>query len=76
MNENETLETETDLSVETTSTPLTRKALILAGSVAGIIIAGGFAFLKNRNADAEQELADFEEELIRTELGTDNDTSE
>jgi len=75
VNENATPELETDLSEESTTTPLTRKALVLAGSVAGIIIAGGFAFLKNR-AQSE-EVVEITEE-IEIEIDTDpaNDTSE
>lgn len=34
-------------------TPLARKALIVAGATVGLILAGGFAFLKTRNADDE-----------------------
>lgn len=36
------------------NTPTHRKVLIMAGTVVGIIIAGGFAFLKNQAADEER----------------------
>ena len=36
-----------------TKTPLARKALIVVGATVGLILAGGFAFFKMRNADDE-----------------------
>lgn len=40
-----------------TKTPLTRKALIVAGATVGLILAGGLAFLKTRT-DADETVSD------------------
>jgi len=74
VNENETPETVTETPSETPTT-LSRKALILAGTVTGILIAGGFAFLKKNQTETDLEIT--EEVEVEIEVDTpDTDTDQ
>lgn len=72
VNENETPEIDTETPSEPTNS-ISRKALILAGAVTGIIIAGGFAFLKKNSAAEELEVDEDLDVAIVDEPVTDTD---